>query len=89
MLGLSSAALFFYHLFLLAWNMTTLEQITRSEDRAARKTIPPHPYNVGVYRNICSVMGPNVLVWFIPWPHVGSDQGLQFPKQPSNRIENV
>jgi hypothetical protein len=44
-----------------------------------RKKMPAirYPYDLGLYRNICSVLGPRVLMWLLPrTPPVGN--GLQF-----------
>ena len=36
-----------------------------------------YPFDVGFYRNICSVMGDNPLLWL--WPQQARGDGLSFP----------
>ena len=36
-----------------------------------------YPFDIGFYRNICSVMGDNPLLWL--WPQQARGDGLSFP----------
>ncbi|CAD8094129.1 unnamed protein product [Paramecium sonneborni] len=49
---------FIFHLYLISQNKTTLEQL---EDKPDRQN-----YNQGVWQNFKTIMGPNILLWFLP-----------------------
>lgn len=40
-----------------------------------------YPYNIGIYKNIKSVLGPNPFLWL--WPQKMQGDGLSFPVNPS------
>lgn len=73
---------FLFHFWLLARNMTTIEfcERMRSKNEGEDDAPIPRDYNVGIFRNICSVMGSNPLLWLFP---VGgpSGDGITFPIQ--------
>jgi len=59
----------FFHMWLLVNNTTTIEfceKSTKGEKYASR-------YNVGVYGNLCAVLGPNPLLWLVPIPNSPGD----------------
>jgi hypothetical protein len=70
-----------YHLWLLCNNTTTIE--SSEKDRVAtlrqrgRIREVKYPYNLGVLRNIQSVLGDNPLFWC--WPANGKGDGLYYP----------
>ncbi|CAD8097717.1 unnamed protein product [Paramecium sonneborni] len=49
---------FIFHLYLISQNKTTLEQLEDKPDRLN--------YNQGIWQNFKSIMGPNILLWFLP-----------------------
>ncbi|CAD8077854.1 unnamed protein product [Paramecium primaurelia] len=49
---------FIFHLYLISQNKTTLEQLEDKPDRLK--------YNQGVWQNFKSIMGSNILLWFLP-----------------------
>lgn len=69
-----------WHLQLILRNQTTIEQLEGVRalwlaDKGGDVYI--HPYNIGSYENLISVLGPNVMCWLCPTSgHVGS--GLHF-----------
>jgi len=82
---------FFFHCYLLCKNMTTIEfhammcseqtQPLDHSDRASTKATGADsgsPYDLGVYGNLCSVLGTNPLMWFVPLGGPSGD-GLSFP----------
>ncbi|XP_027335915.1 probable protein S-acyltransferase 16 isoform X3 [Abrus precatorius] len=79
-LSIALCVLFGWHIYLILHNKTTIEY--REGVRAlwlAEKggRIYKHPYDIGPYENLTSVLGPNILSWL--WPtsnHIGS--GLRF-----------
>lgn len=81
--GISCAMLGFYHVYLCAINMSTIEGLDR--DRAKRRDpkikLPPNPYDMGVLNNYAQVFGRNPIWWFLPIPHDECDHGLKFPKK--------
>ncbi|ORX47477.1 zf-DHHC-domain-containing protein [Hesseltinella vesiculosa] len=70
-----------YHLYCLARNQSTIESWERGkvETMIRRGKILPfdYPFSLGVYKNICSVLGNNPLLWFVPTRRLTSD-GLTF-----------
>ncbi|KAI9302543.1 DHHC palmitoyltransferase-domain-containing protein [Cunninghamella echinulata] len=74
-----------YHFYCLLVNQSTIEAWERSkvETLIRRGKIPPfeYPFSVGIYRNICSVLGNNPLLWLIPSRQVEGD-GITFALQP-------
>eukprot|EP00929_Paragymnodinium_shiwhaense_P106682 TRINITY_DN72286_c0_g1_i1.p1 TRINITY_DN72286_c0_g1~~TRINITY_DN72286_c0_g1_i1.p1 ORF type:complete len:574 (-),score=104.06 TRINITY_DN72286_c0_g1_i1:168-1889(-) len=70
---------FLFHLWMLCRNLTTIEfcdKMRKNEDLAGESA-----YDTGVYENLCSVLGNNPLLWFMP---VGgpSGDGLSFAVPP-------
>lgn len=81
-----TSLLMWYQWYLLAINTTTIE--THEQDRVTRLIrrgqIPffEFPFDVGVWRNLTDVFGPNVLTWLWPFAPPVHD-GLLFPvRQP-------
>ncbi|KZV27631.1 zinc finger family protein [Dorcoceras hygrometricum] len=76
-----------WHIYLIIQNKTTIEyhEGVRAMWLAEKGgEIYLHPYDVGVYENLTTVLGPNILCWFCPMPgHLGS--GLRF----STRYDNL
>ncbi|CAJ0942372.1 unnamed protein product, partial [Mesorhabditis belari] len=63
MFSLSLGGLFFYHLYLVARNRTTIESfrppmLSAGEDK--------HAFNMGIRANFRQVFGPRPLFWFLP-----------------------
>jgi len=78
---LASALLPFtaWHTWLLCSNRTTMEFADAWAKSKGGGKFEPSAYDVGVYRNICQVMGDNPLLW--PFPVGGpSGDGISFPK---------
>lgn len=68
-LFLTLGTLFGWHIYLLTHNMTTIEYYEGVRATwLARKSGQSyhHPYNLGIYKNITSVLGPNMLTWLCP-----------------------
>ncbi|CAO3642852.1 unnamed protein product [Cunninghamella blakesleeana] len=74
-----------YHLYCVLINQSSIEAFEKSkvESLIRRGKIPPfeYPFSVGIYKNICSVLGDNPLLWFIPRKQVNGD-GLTFAMKP-------
>lgn len=71
-----------WHIYLTIHNMTTIEyhEAVRAE-WLARKSGQNyrHPFNLSVYKNITSVLGPNMLKWLCPTAVSHLKDGLAFP----------
>eukprot|EP00928_Gymnodinium_smaydae_P020467 TRINITY_DN17908_c0_g1_i3.p1 TRINITY_DN17908_c0_g1~~TRINITY_DN17908_c0_g1_i3.p1 ORF type:complete len:347 (-),score=90.21 TRINITY_DN17908_c0_g1_i3:92-1132(-) len=73
-----------FHCYLLVNNMTTIEfcekqgQAAHDEESGTSAEPAGSRYDMGMYQNICSIMGSNPLLWAFP---VGgpSGDGLSFP----------
>ncbi|XP_077232774.1 putative protein S-acyltransferase 16 isoform X1 [Tasmannia lanceolata] len=69
-----------WHIFLILHNKTTIEyhEGVRAMWLAEKVgNIYHHPYDLGVYENLVSVLGPNIFSWICPMSnHIGS--GLRF-----------
>lgn len=81
-LTITLATLLGWHIYLVIHNQTTIEHY--EAERAAwlaRKSGQNyrHPFDVGVYKNITLVLGPNMLKWL--WPTASSHikDGINFP----------
>ncbi|KAI7859007.1 zf-DHHC-domain-containing protein [Circinella umbellata] len=74
-----------YHLYCVTQNQSTIEGWERSKVTRLirRKRISPvkYPFDIGFYRNICSVMGNNPLLWL--WPQQARGDGLSFSVRPN------
>ncbi|CAN1238215.1 Probable protein S-acyltransferase 15, partial [Linum grandiflorum] len=78
-----------WHIYLIARNMTTIECLCEHSQyhegtRAAwlaKKSgqMYRHPFNISVYGNISSVLGPNMLKWFCPTAVGHLKDGTSFP----------
>ncbi|KAG2380893.1 protein S-acyltransferase [Vigna angularis] len=79
-LSITLCMLFGWHIYLVLHNKTTIEyhEGVRALWLAEKGgSIYKHPYDLGPYENLTSVLGPNILRWL--WPsanHIGS--GLRF-----------
>ncbi|CAO3591480.1 unnamed protein product [Absidia cylindrospora] len=71
-----------YHLYCLLRNQSTIEAWERGkvETLIRRRKIPPfdYPFSFGVYKNICSVLGNNPLLWLWPTRNGATGDGLIF-----------
>ncbi|ORY97517.1 DHHC palmitoyltransferase-domain-containing protein [Syncephalastrum racemosum] len=72
-----------YHCYLLARNQTTIESWERSKVKRLISTgkIPlvHYPYDLGVYTNICAVLGKSPLLWLWPQRNPREHTGISFP----------
>ncbi|KAL8051725.1 hypothetical protein ABFS82_06G165000 [Erythranthe guttata] len=71
-----------WHVYLTSHNMTTIEhhEVKRAA-WLARKSglVYHHPYDVGFYKNISLVLGPDMLKWLWPTSVSHIKDGLSFP----------
>ncbi|KAJ6717634.1 PROTEIN S-ACYLTRANSFERASE 16-RELATED [Salix purpurea] len=84
MLGLSITfgTLLGFHIYLISCNMTTIENyegiraawLARKSGHSYR-----HPFNLSVYKNITSVLGPNILKWLCPTALSHLKDGMSYP----------
>ncbi|KAI9027182.1 DHHC palmitoyltransferase-domain-containing protein [Phycomyces nitens] len=69
-----------YHLYCIAKNQSTIEGWERGkvEKLVKRSKIPPvvYPFDISIYKNICSVFGDNPLLWL--WPQSPKSNGIDF-----------
>lgn len=80
-LSMTLGSLLCWHIYLMANNMTTIEYyegvrvqwLARKSGQSYR-----HPFNLGVYRNMTSVLGPNVLKWLLPTAVSHLKDGISF-----------
>ncbi|KAK2657836.1 hypothetical protein Ddye_010888 [Dipteronia dyeriana] len=79
-LSLALVVLFVWHICLILQNKTTIEyhEGVRAMWLAEKGgQIYKHPYDLGVYENLTTVLGPNIFSWFCPTSrHINS--GLHF-----------
>ncbi|ODN83420.1 hypothetical protein L202_01562 [Cryptococcus amylolentus CBS 6039] len=73
-----------YHLYLASGNSTTIEgwekdKVATLIRRGKIKEVK-YPYNIGMYKNLKSVLGPQPLLWL--WPQKMRGDGLSFPVNP-------
>lgn len=76
-----------WHIYLLTHNMTTIEYyegiraawLAKKSGQSYR-----HPFNVGVYKNITLVLGPNMLKWLCPSSVGHLKNGISFPVSRDN-----
>ncbi|KAG1169709.1 hypothetical protein G6F70_008178 [Rhizopus microsporus] len=70
-----------YQFYCLLRNQTNIEAWERGkvETLIRRGKILPvnYPFDIGIYKNICQVLGPNPLLWL--WPQRAVGDGLSFP----------
>ncbi|KAG0170300.1 Palmitoyltransferase [Apophysomyces sp. BC1034] len=73
-----------YHLYCLATNQTAIEGSERSKVQKLIRQgkIAPvvYPFHIGFYKNVCSVLGDNPLLWM--WPQRMPGNGVTFPIRP-------
>ncbi|KAI9473577.1 MAG: DHHC palmitoyltransferase-domain-containing protein, partial [Benjaminiella poitrasii] len=74
-----------YHTFCLFQGQTTIEGWERTKTRRMirRRKIErvEFPFDVGFYKNICSVLGNNPLLWF--WPQPTPGDGIHYAVKPN------
>nr|XP_018263587.1 palmitoyltransferase PFA4 [Kwoniella dejecticola CBS 10117]OBR85745.1 palmitoyltransferase PFA4 [Kwoniella dejecticola CBS 10117] len=80
-----------YHLYLACGNSTTIEgwekdKVATLVRRGKIKEIK-YPYNIGLYKNVKSVLGSNPLLWL--WPQPMRGDGLSFPVNPDAGSEST
>jgi len=90
---------FMFHLNLLSQNLTTIEfaenQGPPADEETGTKSEKEweNPYDMGLYQNVCSVLGSNPLLWLVPLGGPPGD-GLSFqttasPLQQPNRPAQI
>ncbi|KAI7900666.1 DHHC palmitoyltransferase-domain-containing protein [Cokeromyces recurvatus] len=69
-----------YHTFCLFKGQTTIEgwERTKTKKMIRRRAIEPveFPFDIGFYKNICSVLGDNPLLW--AWPQSTPGDGIHY-----------
>ncbi|KAK4353606.1 hypothetical protein RND71_025800 [Anisodus tanguticus] len=81
-LSVTLGTLLGWHIYLTIRNMTTIEYYegTRAAWLASKSGLNyHHPYDVGAYKNISLVLGPNMLKWLCPTAVSHIKDGLSFP----------
>ncbi|XP_020878047.1 probable protein S-acyltransferase 15 isoform X2 [Arabidopsis lyrata subsp. lyrata] len=83
MIGLSITlgTLLCWHIYLIAHNITTIEHYdSKRASWLARKSGQSfrHQFDIGVYKNITSVLGPNMIKWLCPTFTRNSEDGISF-----------
>lgn len=81
-LSLTLGTLLGWHIYLTMRNMTTIEyyEAKRAAWLSSKSgTNYHHPYDVGAYKNISLVLGPNMLKWLCPTAVSHIKDGLSFP----------
>ncbi|XP_050242552.1 probable protein S-acyltransferase 16 isoform X1 [Quercus robur] len=77
-----------WHIYLILHNKTTIEyhEGVRAMWLAEKGgNVYTHPYDLGAYENLTTVLGPNILSWVCPTPkHI--DSGLRFQTAYDNLI---
>ncbi|CAJ1458577.1 unnamed protein product [Effrenium voratum] len=68
-----------FHTWLIIRNMTTIEFCASFAKTPDEKPYE-NPYDVGIYRNLCSVLGSSPLVWWAPVGGPAGD-GISFPRR--------
>ncbi|KAL4288483.1 hypothetical protein HN51_056043 [Arachis hypogaea] len=74
--------LFGWHVYLTLHNMTTIEYYEGKRAKwLAMKSGQSyrHPFNISPYKNITSVLGPNILKWLCPTAVSHLKEGVSFP----------
>lgn len=82
LLSLTLATLLGWHLYLISHNMTTIEYYegTRAAWLAKKSGQSyHHPFDVGVYKNMTLILGPNMVKWFWPTAMSHIKDGIDFP----------
>ncbi|KAL5195463.1 putative protein S-acyltransferase 15 [Glycine soja] len=81
-LTITLLTLFGWHVYLILHNMTTIEYYegNRAKWLAMRSGQSyRHPFNIGAYKNITLVLGPNMLKWLCPTAVSHLKDGVSFP----------
>ncbi|XP_052199242.1 probable protein S-acyltransferase 15 isoform X2 [Diospyros lotus] len=86
-LSLTLGTLLGWHIYLVIHNMTTIEYyediraawLARKSGQSYR-----HPFDVGAYKNITLVFGPNMLKWLCPTAVSHLKDGIAFPTTRDN-----
>ncbi|KAK7279620.1 hypothetical protein RJT34_24675 [Clitoria ternatea] len=81
-LTLTLLTLFGWHVYLILHNMTTIEYHEGNRAKwLAMKSGQSyrHPFNMGAYKNITLILGPNMLKWLCPTAVSHLKDGLSFP----------
>ncbi|KAF7112854.1 hypothetical protein RHSIM_Rhsim09G0149500 [Rhododendron simsii] len=86
-LFLTLGTLLGWHIFLISHNMTTIERydairaawLAKKSGQSYR-----HPFDVGVYKNITLILGPNMLKWLCPTAVSHIKDGINFPTTRDN-----
>ncbi|KAL9388518.1 hypothetical protein Peur_017123 [Populus x canadensis] len=81
-LSITFGTLLGWHIYLMSCNMTTIENyegiraawLARKSGHSYR-----HPFNLSVYKNITSVLGPNILKWLCPIAVSHLKDGMSYP----------
>lgn len=81
-LSITFGTLLGWHIYLMSCNMTTIENyegiraawLSRKSGHSYR-----HPFNLSVYKNITSVLGPNILKWLCPTAVSHLKDGMSYP----------
>jgi len=76
-----------FHCWLVSKNLTTLEYC-ESKGRSTEMGAAESPYDVGVWKNISSVFGPEWYLWWLP-THPAIGDGLDFPVAPAHEYKKV
>ncbi|XP_077226126.1 DHHC-type zinc finger family protein [Tasmannia lanceolata] len=86
-LSVTVGVLLGWHIYLLTHNMTTIEyhEGVRAMWLAKKRGQGyNHPFNLGVFENIISILGPNMLKWLCPIAVGHLKDGLHFPTSHDN-----
>eukprot|EP00930_Biecheleria_cincta_P050807 TRINITY_DN35982_c0_g1_i1.p1 TRINITY_DN35982_c0_g1~~TRINITY_DN35982_c0_g1_i1.p1 ORF type:complete len:559 (-),score=92.92 TRINITY_DN35982_c0_g1_i1:473-2083(-) len=70
-----------FHCWLVASNLTTIEYCEHAFPKPGVKARDPSTYDLGLYRNLSSVLGENLLTWPLPVGCPPGD-GLTFERKP-------
>ncbi|XP_011041051.1 PREDICTED: probable protein S-acyltransferase 15 isoform X1 [Populus euphratica] len=81
-LSITFGTLLGWHIYLMSCNLTTIENyegiraawLARKSGHSYR-----HPFNLSVYKNITSVLGPNILKWLCPTAVSHLKDGMSYP----------
>ncbi|KAI6237833.1 Palmitoyltransferase [Aphelenchoides besseyi] len=83
--GISIACLFFYHVYLVLKNRTTIEQWSPPHFENGPD---PNAYNVGAFRNFKQIFGDSKLYWLFPVSS-GLSDGLKYPLRAQATVETA
>ncbi|TKR68661.1 hypothetical protein L596_030910 [Steinernema carpocapsae] len=81
--SISLAALFFYHLYLIARNRTTFESFRAPLLENGRED--KHFFNLGIRRNYREIFGPSLLHWFLP-TYSSLGEGCVYPERSQREV---